>query len=60
MDIEGDGDILHIESKPSPGTRDLTVDSNGVITDEVFRELPSPYRLDAYGAPSKQCGHQLR
>ncbi len=37
VDIEGDGDILRIESKPSPGTRDLTVDANGLITDEVFQ-----------------------
>ncbi len=43
-----------LQSKPSPGTRELTVDSNGEVTDEIFRELPSPYRIDAYGAPSKQ------
>ena len=54
VDIEGDGDILRIESKPSPGMRDITVDAGGLITDEVFRELPSPYRVDAYGAPGKQ------
>jgi len=54
VDIEGDGDILHIESRPSPGTRDITADANGQITDEIFRELPSPYRIDAYGAPSKR------
>ena len=54
VDIEGEGDILRIESKPSPGKRDLTLDANGLITDEVFRDLPSPYRVDAYGAPSKR------
>jgi peptidoglycan/xylan/chitin deacetylase (PgdA/CDA1 family)/spore germination protein YaaH len=54
VDIEGEGDILRIESKPSPGARDITVDSTGLITDEIFRELPSPYRLEAYGAPSKE------
>jgi cellulose synthase/poly-beta-1,6-N-acetylglucosamine synthase-like glycosyltransferase/peptidoglycan/xylan/chitin deacetylase (PgdA/CDA1 family)/spore germination protein YaaH len=54
VDIEGEGDILRIASKPSPGTRDITVDANGLVTDEVFRELPSPYRVDAYGAPSKR------
>jgi len=54
VDIEGEGDILRIESKPSPGKRDLTVDASGLVTDEVFRELPSPYRVDAYGAPSKR------
>ncbi len=54
VDIEGEGDILRIESRPSPGTRDLTVDASGLITDEVFRELPSPSRVDAYGAPGKR------
>ncbi len=53
VDIEGSGDILHIASKPSPGTRDLPVD-NGLITNEIFHELPSPYRIDAYGAPGKR------
>jgi cellulose synthase/poly-beta-1,6-N-acetylglucosamine synthase-like glycosyltransferase/peptidoglycan/xylan/chitin deacetylase (PgdA/CDA1 family)/spore germination protein YaaH len=54
VDIEGEGDILHIASRPSPGTRDLTVDASGVITNEIFHELPSPYRVDAYGAPGKR------
>jgi peptidoglycan-N-acetylglucosamine deacetylase len=54
VDIEGDGDILRIASEPSPGYRDLTVDAGGLITDEIFRALPSPYRIDAYGAPSKR------
>ena len=54
VDIEGSGDILRIVSQPSPGTRDLPVDANGVVTDEVFRALPSPYRIDTYGAASKR------
>jgi cellulose synthase/poly-beta-1,6-N-acetylglucosamine synthase-like glycosyltransferase/peptidoglycan/xylan/chitin deacetylase (PgdA/CDA1 family)/spore germination protein YaaH len=54
VDIEGEGDILRIEGEPSPGTRDITVDSGGLITDEIFRELPSPYRIVSYGAPSKR------
>jgi len=54
VDIEGDGDILRIESEPSPGTRDITVDASGLITDEIFHSLPSPYRIGAYGAPSKR------
>jgi len=54
VDIEGDGDILRIESEPSSGTRDITVDASGLVTNEVFRALPSPYRIGAYGAPGKQ------
>ncbi len=54
VDIEGEGDILRIESEPASGTRDITVDANGQVTDEKFHSLPSPYRIDAYGAPSKR------
>ena len=54
VDIEGDGDILRIASGPQAGTRDLTVDATGLITNEVFRQLPSPYVVDAYGAPGKR------
>jgi cellulose synthase/poly-beta-1,6-N-acetylglucosamine synthase-like glycosyltransferase/peptidoglycan/xylan/chitin deacetylase (PgdA/CDA1 family)/spore germination protein YaaH len=54
VDIEGAGDIIRVSSKPSPGRRDLTVDNTGLITDETFRQLPTPYRLDTYGAPSKR------
>jgi hypothetical protein len=54
VDIEGTGDILRISSKPSSGRRDLTLDDEGLITNEVFRQLPSPYRVDAYGSPSKR------
>ena len=55
VDIEGEGDILRIASEPSPGTRDLTLDaSSGLVTNEIFHELPSPYRVDAYGAPGKR------
>ncbi len=54
VDIEGEGDILRIASGPQAGTRDLTLDSTGLITNEVFRQLPSPYVVDAYGAPSKR------
>jgi cellulose synthase/poly-beta-1,6-N-acetylglucosamine synthase-like glycosyltransferase/peptidoglycan/xylan/chitin deacetylase (PgdA/CDA1 family)/spore germination protein YaaH len=54
VDIEGEGDILRIESKPSSGTRDITMDPSGQITNEVFHQLPSPYVVDAYGAPGKR------
>jgi cellulose synthase/poly-beta-1,6-N-acetylglucosamine synthase-like glycosyltransferase/peptidoglycan/xylan/chitin deacetylase (PgdA/CDA1 family)/spore germination protein YaaH len=54
VDIEGEGDILRIESKPSAGTRNLTLDATGLITDEIFQDLPSPYRLEAYGGSAKE------
>ncbi len=55
VDMEGQGEILRIEDKPAPGTRDLTVDANSkLITDEVFQTLPEPYRVGRYGySPNK-------
>src|SRR5579862_9412671 len=55
VDMEGQGEILRIEDKPAHGTRDLTFDSNSkLIADEVFQELPEPYRVGRYGySPNK-------
>ena len=55
VDMEGQGEILRIEDKPAHGTRDLTVDSGSkMITDEVFQNLPEPYRVGRYGySPNK-------
>ncbi|HTW30132.1 MAG TPA: glycosyltransferase [Candidatus Sulfotelmatobacter sp.] len=55
VDMEGQGEILRIEAKPAHGTRDLTFDANSkMITDEVFQELPEPYRVGRYGySPNK-------
>jgi len=53
--MEGQGEILRIEDRPTHGTRDLTIDSNTKqITDEIFRSLPEPYRVARYGySPNK-------
>jgi len=55
VDMEGQGEILRIEDKPSHGTRDLTIDPDTrLITDEVFQSLPEPYRVGRYGySPNK-------
>ncbi len=55
VDMEGQGEILRIEDKPSHGTRDLTIDEGSkLITDEVFQNLPEPYRVGRYGySPNK-------
>ena len=50
VDMEGQGEILRIEDKPAHGTRDITLDAGSkMITDEVFQNLPEPYRVDRYG-----------
>jgi cellulose synthase/poly-beta-1,6-N-acetylglucosamine synthase-like glycosyltransferase/spore germination protein YaaH/peptidoglycan/xylan/chitin deacetylase (PgdA/CDA1 family) len=55
VDMEGQGEILRIEDKPAHGTRDLTIDPDSkLITDEVFQNLPEPYRVGRYGySPNK-------
>ena len=55
VDMEGQGEILRIEERPTPGIRDLTIDANTkLITDEVFQSLPEPYRVARYGySPNK-------
>src|SRR6202167_4024469 len=55
VDMEGQGEILRIEDRPTPGTRELTIDPNTkLITDENFDSLPEPYRVARYGySPNK-------
>lgn len=55
VDMEGQGEILRIEDKPAHGTRDLTIDPDSkLITDEVFQNLPEPYRVGRYGYSSNK------
>jgi cellulose synthase/poly-beta-1,6-N-acetylglucosamine synthase-like glycosyltransferase/spore germination protein YaaH/peptidoglycan/xylan/chitin deacetylase (PgdA/CDA1 family) len=55
VDIEGKGEILHIQTRPSPGERTITVDpKTNLVTDEVFKTLPSPYTVDMYGSSDKK------
>ena len=55
VDIEGKGEILHIQTRPSSGERTITVDpKTNLVTDEVFKTLPSPYTVDMYGSSDKK------
>ncbi|MGA9075486.1 MAG: polysaccharide deacetylase family protein [Candidatus Sulfotelmatobacter sp.] len=50
VDMEGQGEILRIEDRPTHGTRDLTIDAETkLITDENFQNLPKPFRVGRYG-----------
>ena len=57
VDMEGLGEILRIEARPSNGQRAITLDSSsGLITDETLDPLPEPYRVGRYGAsPNKMA-----
>ncbi len=51
VDMEGNGEILRIVSKPQPGQRSVTVDpSTQLVTSQKIEVFPSPYVIDQYGA----------
>jgi len=55
VDMEGEGEILHIEARPTNGERELTIDKQtGLIDGEDFKSLPEPYRVARYGASKNQ------
>ena len=55
VDMEGQGEILRIETKPADGQRNIKVDpATSLITDETFSPLPTPYRVGRYGYSPKQ------
>ena len=55
VDMEGEGEILHIEARPTDGERELTIDKQtGLIDGEDFKSLPEPYRVARYGASRNQ------
>ncbi|HET7439957.1 MAG TPA: polysaccharide deacetylase family protein, partial [Terriglobales bacterium] len=55
VDMEGGGEILRIEARPTNGQRDIIVDHNtGIITNQDFKSLPEPYRVARYGSSLKQ------
>ena len=55
VDVEGNGEILRIQSRPVAGERKITVDPDShFITDEIFQNLPSPYVVDMYGGTQEK------
>ena len=49
VDVEGSGEILRITSTPSVGARTIVQNPNGLIVDEVFHSLPTPYVVTRTG-----------
>ena len=55
VDLEGAGEVLQIEARPTEGSRELEVDHDtGYITDQRIQEIPLPYRLGEYGGSDKK------
>jgi cellulose synthase/poly-beta-1,6-N-acetylglucosamine synthase-like glycosyltransferase/spore germination protein YaaH/peptidoglycan/xylan/chitin deacetylase (PgdA/CDA1 family) len=49
--LEGDGDIWHILSTPSPGARQFEYDESAdLIVQETYTKLPETYRIQQMGA----------
>ena len=43
VDVEGSGEILHIDATPTEGKRTITSAPDGLIADETFEHFPTPY-----------------
>ncbi|HVZ91720.1 MAG TPA: glycosyltransferase [Rhizomicrobium sp.] len=51
VDFEGAGEILRVESHPTPGAREFEVDKDtGQITDERYTTIPTSYVIQSVGA----------
>ena len=55
VDVNGQGEILHVVSSPATGKRDLDVDAQtGDIDDEEYLDLPSSYVVQADGSSTNK------
>ena len=52
-DVEGSGEILRITATPQPGSRTVTFDAQGLIRDERYDVLPTPYVVKRTGAAAR-------
>ncbi|WP_156680139.1 glycosyltransferase [Sphingomonas profundi] len=49
VDIEGNGEILRIGAVPVTGERRIATGSHGLIAEQTFLRLPSPYQVERTG-----------
>lgn len=49
VDVEGNGEILRIADVPVTGWRSMRVDARGLVVDEGYRALPTPYVVQRTG-----------
>ncbi|MGW8190826.1 glycosyltransferase [Sphingomonas hankookensis] len=50
VDVEGSGEVLRITSRPTDGHRLLQFDRDGMIADERYTALPTPYVVQRTGS----------
>ena len=54
IDFEGEGEILRVAEKPTPGARTFEIDKDtGDIDDENYTKTPTPYVIERTGAKDK-------
>lgn len=49
VDVEGRGEVLRITATPTPGRRSVGYDAQGLIRDERYDRLPTPYIVQRSG-----------
>lgn len=49
VDFDGTGEILQVKAVPRDGTRDISSDSSGNATNEIYRAIPSSYMIRRTG-----------
>ncbi len=50
VDVEGSGEVLRITNRPTDGQRALQFDRDGMIADERYAALPTPYVVQRTGS----------
>jgi cellulose synthase/poly-beta-1,6-N-acetylglucosamine synthase-like glycosyltransferase/peptidoglycan/xylan/chitin deacetylase (PgdA/CDA1 family)/spore germination protein YaaH len=54
VDIEGSGEVLHIDATPTDGKRTVTFDKNNVAQSEQYQTLPTGYVVRRPTTPGKR------
>ncbi|MEI9964344.1 MAG: glycosyltransferase [Caulobacteraceae bacterium] len=50
VDFDGNGEVLHVEARPTAGRRSFSVDSDtGLVSDEHYDVMPTAYVIQRYG-----------
>jgi len=50
VDFDGSGEVLHVESIPTPGRRSIEIDPDtGLISGENYEVMPTSYVIQRYG-----------
>jgi cellulose synthase/poly-beta-1,6-N-acetylglucosamine synthase-like glycosyltransferase/peptidoglycan/xylan/chitin deacetylase (PgdA/CDA1 family)/spore germination protein YaaH len=48
--FDGDGEVLHVQSKPTPGRRTIEIDPDtGLVSGEAYVVMPTSYVVQRYG-----------